>query len=62
MPVVINEIQITAFVSEQANPANGKGPENVSAGAAGLSEQEKEQTIKSCVEEVLRIIKEKQER
>lgn len=62
MPVIINEIQITAFVSEQANPPDTKAPENAAAGSAGLSEQEKEQTIKICVEEVLRIIKEKQER
>lgn len=62
MPVIINEIQITAFVSEQANPANTGGAQSAGAAAAGLSEQEKEQTIKTCVEEVLRIIKEKQER
>lgn len=62
MPVIINEIQITAFVSEQANPPNTREPQNAAAGATGLSEQEKEQTIKVCVEEVLRIIKEKQER
>jgi hypothetical protein len=61
MPVIINEIQITAFVSEQSNPVNTQASQNANAGA-GLSEQEKEQTIKTCVEEVLRIIKEKQER
>ena len=61
MPVIINEIQITAFVSEQSNPVNEQISQNANAGA-GLSEQEKEQTIKTCVEEVLRIIKEKQER
>jgi Family of unknown function (DUF5908) len=61
MPVIINEIQITAFVSEQGNAPNTGASQNVSAGA-DLSEQEKEQTIKTCVEEVLRIIKEKQER
>ncbi len=59
MPVIINEIQITAFVSEQSNPVNTQASQNANA---GLSEQDKEQTIKTCVEEVLRIIKEKQER
>lgn len=61
MPVIINEIQITAFVSEQANAPVAQGQQPTSAGGS-LSEQEKEQTIKTCVEEVLRIIKEKQER
>jgi Family of unknown function (DUF5908) len=61
MPVIINEIQITAFVSEQSNPANTQVLQSANAGV-GLSEQEKEQTIKTCVEEVLRIIKEKKER
>ena len=61
MPVIINEIQITAFVSEQSNPVNVQASQSANAGA-GLSEQDKEQTIKTCVEEVLRIIKEKQER
>ena len=61
MPVIINEIQITAFVSEQTNPVPAQGGQTANA-VAGFSEQEKQQTIKTCVEEVLRIIKEKQER
>jgi hypothetical protein len=61
MPVIINEIQITAFVSEQANAPATQG-QHAETATGNVSEQEKEQTIKTCVEEVLRIIKEKQER
>jgi hypothetical protein len=53
MPVIINEIQITAFVNEQ----NSKQPT-----AAPSTEKDRQQLIKTCVEEVLRLIKEIKER
>jgi Family of unknown function (DUF5908) len=56
MPVIINEIQITALVNNQAAKAPSGG------GAAASSPVNTEKIVKSCVEEVLRILKEKQER
>ena len=59
MPVVINEIQITAVVSEQSNT-----PRNTAGSAAGnaVPAQQVETIVKLCVEEVMRILKEKEER
>ncbi|HEY1020965.1 MAG TPA: DUF5908 family protein [Flavisolibacter sp.] len=58
MPVVINEIQITAVVSEQSNTARNT---NVPAGNT-VPAQQVEGIVKLCVEEVMRILKEKEER
>lgn len=58
MPVVINEIQITAVVSEQSNTSRNTNTQHVNAVPA----QQVEGIVKLCVEEVMRILKEKEER
>ena len=58
MPVVINEIQITAVVSEQSNTSRNT---NTQPGNA-VPSQQVEGIVKLCVEEVMRILKEKEER
>ena len=58
MPVVINEIQITAVVSEQSKTSRNT---NAQAGNA-VPAQQVEGIVKLCVEEVMRILKEKEER
>lgn len=58
MPVVINEIQITAVVSEQSNTSRNTNTQPVNAVPA----QQVEGIVKLCVEEVMRILKEKEER
>ncbi|NTS41822.1 hypothetical protein HRG84_12975 [Flavisolibacter sp. BT320] len=59
MPVVINEIQITANVSEQTNGSRS-GP--VATQGAALPPQQMEKIVRLCVEEVMRMLKEKEER
>ena len=60
MPVVINEIQITAYVAEQNQ---GQKPNATpAASAAGGNAQPSEKMIQRCVEEVLRILQQKEER
>jgi hypothetical protein len=59
MPVVINEIQITAVVSEQNN--GGRGAQTP-VPANTVPAQQVENIVKLCVEEVMRILKEKEER
>ncbi|HEX4957339.1 MAG TPA: DUF5908 family protein [Lacibacter sp.] len=61
MPVVINEIQITAYVNE---PGNAEQREQLSRTHEERknSEIKKEALVKICVEEVLRILQEKKER
>jgi Family of unknown function (DUF5908) len=61
MPVIINEILITAFVSEQTNTQTASATQNNGTGNKTTGKDDS-QIIKTCVEEVLRIIKEKQER
>lgn len=58
MPVVINEIQITAVVSEQSNTSRNTNAQTGNAVPA----QQVEGIVKLCVEEVMRILKEKEER
>ncbi|MEO7312794.1 MAG: DUF5908 family protein [Chitinophagaceae bacterium] len=60
MPVVINEIQITAYVSEQS-PAQQAGGSPAAANGGG-STLPPEKLIERCVEEVLRILQQKEER
>ena len=59
MPVVINEIQITAVVSEQTNGGRSTAPP-----LAGntIPAQQVANIVKLCVEEVMRMLKEKEER
>lgn len=58
MPVQIMELVIKAIVAES--------PQNAAASANGnhlsVSAQNKEAMVKQCVEEVLRVLKEKEER
>lgn len=61
MPVVINEIQITAYVSETGN-TESRQQRGRSEGEKKADETKKESLVKICVEEVLRILKEKEER
>ena len=61
MPVVINEIQITAYVNETGNTEN-RQQRGRSEGEKKDDEIKKESIVKICVEEVLRILKEKEER
>ncbi len=61
MPVVINEIQITAYVNEPGNTEK-KEQKSKTEGERKDSETKKEALVKICVEEVLRILKEKEER
>jgi Family of unknown function (DUF5908) len=61
MPVVINEIQITAYVSEPGNTEK-KEQKNKTEGEKKDLETKKEMLVKICVEEVMRILKEKEER
>jgi len=60
MPVVINEIQITAYVSDEAQGRQPAGSA-VPAGS-GSSTQPSEKIVQRCVEEVLRILQQKEER
>lgn len=61
MPVVINEIQITAYVNETGN-TESRQQRGRSEGEKKADETKKESLVKICVEEVLRILKEKEER
>ena len=59
MPIVINEIHITASVDDNNNSGGG----NTSQPSANTSaSNSKTEIIKECVEEVMRILKEKNER
>lgn len=59
MPVVINEIVITANVSEQTTGSrNGQ----VATQGAALPPKQMETIVRLCVEEVMRLLKEKEER
>ena len=61
MPVVINEIQITAYVNETGNTESRQQRGRTETEKKG-DETKKESLVKICVEEVLRILKEKEER
>lgn len=61
MPVVINEIQITAYVNETGNKES-RQQRGQTEGEKKDGESKKESLVKICVEEVLRILKEKEER
>jgi Family of unknown function (DUF5908) len=61
MPVVISEIQITAYVNETGNTEN-RQQKGKSEGERKDDETNKESLVRICVEEVLRILKEKEER
>ncbi len=61
MPVVINEIQITAYVNETGNKES-REQRGRSEGEKKDEVSKKESLVKICVEEVLRILKEKEER
>jgi hypothetical protein len=61
MPVVINEIQITAYVNEPGNTEK-KQQKGKTETERKDGETNKEALVKICVEEVLRILKEKEER
>jgi hypothetical protein len=58
MPVVINEIQITAHVAEQT--AGNRTAPAVTGNA--MPAQQVEKIVRLCVEEVMRILKEREER
>jgi Family of unknown function (DUF5908) len=66
MPVIINEIQITTTVgtgggnAPAAQPAAGAAP--ASSGGGKLSLAEKQELVAACVDEIMRMLKEKQER
>ncbi|MCK7559668.1 DUF5908 family protein [Chitinophaga sedimenti] len=57
MPVIIREIQITAEVGPGSSNAGTAAPT-----AAPVNGADREAIIAACVEEVLRIMREKQER
>lgn len=59
MPVVINEIQIIANVVEQAGQGSNR-PAAVTNGV--LPAEQMEKIVRVCVEEIFRILKEKEER
>ncbi|NCU04155.1 MAG: hypothetical protein GXC73_09240 [Chitinophagaceae bacterium] len=61
MPVVISEIQITAYVNETGNKES-RQERGRSEGEKKDEVTKKESLVKICVEEVLRILKEKEER
>ncbi len=61
MPVVISEIQITAYVNETGNKES-REQGGRSEGEKKDEVSKKESLVKICVEEVLRILKEKEER
>ena len=61
MPVVISEIQITAYVNETGNKES-REQRGRSEGEKKDEVSKKESLVKVCVEEVLRILKEKEER
>ncbi len=61
MPVVISEIQITAYVNETGNKES-REQRGRSEGEKKDEVSKKESLVKICVEEVLRILKEKEER
>ena len=54
MPIVINEIEISVTVSENSSSGNSS--------ATAQSSPSKEEIIKECVEQVMEIINQKNER
>lgn len=58
MPIVIQEIHIKAVVDESSRQSGG----NTQSGGNDASSTSKNEIIKECVEEIMRIIKEKTER
>lgn len=61
MPVIINEIQINTTVdnqsSQKAEESSGKGSKK-----SALSDKERQSIIAACIDEVMRIMQEKQDR
>ncbi len=54
MPVIINELIVTAMVSEKTGPPDRDGQKNKNL--------DKKEIIEECVEEVLRVLEQKEER
>jgi len=54
MPIIINEIEISVSVSDDSSNSGGS--------AQGNSAPSKEEIIKECVEQVMEILKQKNER
>jgi Family of unknown function (DUF5908) len=63
MPVIINEIQITTVVGDtSANAAPEEGTSVPAAAGNAGDAIDRRQIVAECIEEVMRILKEKQER
>jgi hypothetical protein len=61
MPIVINEIQITATIGERS-PKNMSSSVNTEPGEPAINDADRQTIIAECIDEVLRILKDKQER